>query len=32
MVKRLMDGKFAEAMALIGAMREALDAAYGKKA
>lgn len=31
-VKRLMDGKFAEAMALIGAMREALDAAYGKKA
>ena len=31
-VKRLMDGKFEEAMALIGAMREALDAAYGKKA
>lgn len=31
-VKRLMDGRFTEAMALIGAMREALDAAYGKDA
>ena len=31
-VKRLMDGRFAEAMALIRAMRKALDAAYGKDA
>lgn len=31
-VKRLMDGQFAEAMALIRAMRKALDAAYSKDA